>query len=121
MIKNPFPFKWSCPDPDWKYKRFYCPYYTVGTLPCGTVRSECKTCYAFQQGLSDQFQRTAHYLKKEKVQHVCDRCGAEITRLDYIIYLDIKNRDGVSILKQELCFDCASELVNWAQKKGEEE
>lgn len=121
MIKDPWEFKWSCPDPDWKHKRFYCPYSERYALPCGTKRSECDTCYMKQQSLTDRFNWTAHYLKKPKVVHICDRCGAEIGRIDLAVYMDITNRDGVTILTQELCFDCASTLVEWAQKKGEDD
>ena len=121
MIENPWPLKWSCPDADWRLKRFCCPYSERYSLPCGTQRNECESCYMKQLSLGDHYNRLTYFSGRDKVVHICDRCGQVVKNLDLMVYLDVTDRSGATAIRQELCYDCAIELVDWAEKKGEEE
>ena len=121
MILDPWEFKWSCPDPEWRLKRFECPYSPRYTLPCGTKRTECLTCYMRQQSYSDHYNRMTYFTGQEKVIHVCDRCGQVINMHDLATYFELTDRQGATAIRQELCYDCAMELMEWAEKKGEDD
>ena len=48
-----------------------------------------------------------------KVVHICDRCGAEISRIDTIVYSEVVNRLGGLLSTMELCPACAGQLNEW--------
>ena len=57
--------------------------------------------------------KTNNYDRKPgepKVIHICDRCGAEISHIDDIIYSEVTNRLGGLLSTAELCPACAGQL-----------
>ena len=75
----------------------------------------------YQQQLSDYYNKLTYFNNKEKVIHVCDRCGEELHNIDFAVYFDLTDRNGATVIRQELCYNCAMELCDWAEKKGEDD
>ena len=118
MIKDPWPMEWrpfaTYHESEVRFMtHWYCEYSRRYTLPCATSRKKCRHCYMRQQGISD---KTNTYDRKEgepKVIHICDRCGAEISHIDNIVYSEVVNRLGGLLSTAELCPACAGQLSEW--------
>lgn len=115
MIKDPWPLEWiPFPTLHTAEVRFstqeYCRYSRRYNLPCATSRRKCRLCYMRQQGITDKTNIYERPKGTPKVVHICDRCGAEISSIDGIIYNEVTNRMGGLLSTAELCPACAAQL-----------
>ena len=128
-ILNPKPLRWKPPDFYWfdrlstrGRESIPCRFSKRHTLWCAVTQdkrmSVCKDCYMFQQGIGENY-FSLH--PEERVVHVCDRCGREIPNVDSATYIEVLDRNGRLRMGQELCWDCAVALTDWAKQYRDEE
>lgn len=114
MIKNPWKLEWKPPeDASWDNVRGHFCTYSRFNLVCNERtdrdRRKCQHCFMKQQGMSFKQMLREHV----QIERVCDRCRAEIVNPDTILYLELEDRGGRTLVNMEICRECGAELADW--------